>query len=378
MLLRGGWILEEDGTTSRVADVLVRDGLIIAIEDSIAADGEESIDCSGSTVMPGLIDVHVHLTMANDGDALANARELLSIGVTTARDVGGPADRVLAARETCAADPSAGPQMFVSCEALADVDGHGTEFPAVKIAYEVDDPEAARAAVRRHKELGADWIKVMLNGANMETELGAERLAAIVEEGKAQGIRIAAHASNPKAVALAVEGGVDSIEHGNGITEAQAAHMAATGMAMVATTYILRAGAGCAHSHGIDMLDAFEPEARKNVEKILKNRIDDHLRSVPAARDAGVLICLGTDSVIGPIGRAVDELESLVATGLTPSHALQAGTVNGAKLLQLDDRGRVAVGLKADLLVVPGRPDQDITCVGQPTHVMRSGRLVSL
>lgn len=376
MLLKGGWILEADGTTRRVADVLVRDGLIVAIEDAIEADEEESIDCSGSTVMPGLIDGHVHVTMAGDGDALTNARALLSAGVTTARDVGGPAERVLTARSVTAADPSAGPQLLVCCEAICEVGGHGTEFPAVKIANEVDTPDEARAAVRHLKEIGADWVKVMLNGANDGTELDLARLQAIVEEGRAVGIRIAAHASNPNAVALAMAGGVDSIEHGNGIDTAVAIDMARKDVAMVTTTYVFRAGAGCAHSHGPNPLDAFEPEARKNVEKILQTRVDDHAVAIPAARDAGVLIVTGTDSVIGPIGTIADELESLVVLGMSPAEALCAATVNGAKLLGLNDRGRVAVGLRADLIVVPGRPDENISAVGKPSHVMRGGILV--
>lgn len=374
MLLRGGWILEADGTTQRTADVLIRDGLIVAIEPSIEADEEEIVDCSGCTITPGLIDAHVHLAMAGSGDAAANALDLLRAGVTTARDVGGPAEAVLAVRAACAADPSAGPQMLVCCEAIAEVDGHGTEFENVTIATEVDGPDAARAAVRRLKDIGADWVKVMLNGANDQTELGEERLAAIVDEGRVQGIRIAAHASNPRAVALAVAGGVDSIEHGNGIDDGLAAEMASVGMAMVTTTYVFRAGAGCAHSHGPNPLDAFTPEARANVEKIMGTRVADHEIAIPAARDAGVLIVTGTDSVIGPIGTIADELESLTVIGLTPAEALVAATANGAVLLQLPDRGRIAVGLRADLLVVPGRPDQDITVMRAPTLVMRGGQ----
>lgn len=373
MLLRGGWVLEADGTTRRTADVLVGDGLIVAVDDAIAADGHDVVDCAGSTVMPGLIDAHVHLTMAGDGDALANAGALLAAGVTTARDVGGPADRVLAARAVCADDPSAGPQLLVCCEAICEVDGHGTEFSAVKIAQEVDTADEARAAVRRLGEIGADWVKVMLNGANDGTELDLARLRAIVDEGRALGIRVAAHASNPRAVALAVDGRVDSIEHGNGINSAVAAQMAGAGMALVTTTYVFRAGAGCAHSHGPNPLDAFEPEARKNVEKILQTRVADHEIAIPAARDAGVLIVTGTDSVIGPIATIADELESLLTIGLSPAEALCAATVNGAALLQLDDRGRVAAGLRADLMIVPGRPDRDITVTRTPSLVLRAG-----
>ncbi len=315
--------------------------------------------------------------MAGDGDVAANARALLAAGVTTARDVGGPAEPLLRQRAAAAADVTAGPELLVCCEAICEPGGHGTEFPAVRIANEVDSPDEARAAVRRLKGIGADWVKVMLNGANDGTELGAERLGAIVDEGRAVGIRIAAHASNPRAVALAVDGGVDSIEHGNGIDAAQAAHMAASGMAMVTTTYVFRAGAGCAHAHGPNPLDAFDGDARRSVEKILMTRVTDHERSVPLLRDAGALIVTGTDSVIGPIGTIADELESLVTIGLTPSEALVAGTRNGATLLRLPDRGRVAVGQRADLLVVAGRPDQDITTLRHPVHVLRAGTRIS-
>lgn len=381
LLLRGGWVLGEDGTTSGPLDVLVHGSVVVAVGPGL--QGDEAVDCTGSTVMPGLIDAHVHLTMAGPpGVDLAervarNARALLESGVTTARDASGPAEPLIAQRRRCAEDASAGPELLLCCEGIACVGGHGTEFTAVKIVQEVAGPDAAREAVRRLKHTGADWVKVMLNGADDALELGESELSAIVDEARLQGIPIAAHASNPRAVALAVRCGVDSVEHGNDVDEALAATMAAQGTALVTTTYVYRAGAGCtAHRGDIDPISAFDPHLQEQVRSIMAVRVAGHEKALPAARAAGTRIVLGTDAVTGPIDLAVDELLALTELGLNPAEALRAATVAGAELLGLTDRGRVAAGARADLLVVPGRPDQDLTTLRKPTLVLRAGAVV--
>jgi imidazolonepropionase-like amidohydrolase len=381
LLLRGGWVLDEDGTSSGPRDVLVDGSVITAVGTDL--QNHEVVDCSGSTVMPGLVDAHVHLAMAGPSGlelttrVARNARELLESGVTTARDASGPAEPQLAQRRRCTEDPSAGPELLLCCEGIACVGGHGTEFPAVTIVREVDSPEAARQAVRRLKDVGADWVKVMLNGANDAAELDEDDLTAIVDEARLQGIPVAAHASNPKAVALAVRCRVDSVEHGNDVDETLAATMAAQGTALVTTTYVYRAGAGCtAHRGDIDPISAFDPHLQEQVRSIMAVRVAGHEKALPAARAAGTRIVLGTDAVTGPIDLAVDELLALTELGLSPAEALRAATVAGAELLGLTDRGRVAAGARADLLVVPGRPDQDLTTLRRPLLVLRTGTVV--
>ena len=381
LLLRGGWVLAEDGTTSGPQDVLVEGSRIVAVGDGLV--GDHVVDCTGSTVMPGLIDAHVHLTMAGppglalEGRVARNARELLASGVTTARDASGPAEPLLAQRTRCEQDPCAGPQLLLCCEGIACVGGHGTEFTAVQIVREVDGPDAARAAVRRLKQTGADWVKVMLNGADDALELGEAELSAIVDEARQQGIPVAAHASNPKAVALAVACRVHSIEHGNDVDDALAATMAAQGIALVTTTHVYRAGAGCtAHRGDLDPIAAFDADVQEKVRGIMAVRVAAHERALPAARAAGTRIVMGTDAVTGPIDLAVEELVALTELGLSPAEALRAATVAGAELLGLTDRGRVAAGARADLLVVPGRPDADVTALRRPTLVLRSGTVV--
>lgn len=381
LLLRGGWVLAEDGSTSKPRDVLVEGGVITAVDNGLV--GDQVIDCTGSTVMPGLIDAHVHLTMAGpDGLELEervarNARELLESGVTTARDASGPAEPLLALRARSEKDLAAGPQLLVCCEGIAAVGGHGTEFSAVKIVQEIDSPDAARASVRRLKASGADWVKVMLNGANDALELGEAELSAIVDEARQQGIPVAAHASNPRAVALAVRCRVDSVEHGNDVDDALAATMAEQGTALVTTTYVYRAGAGCtAHRGDRDPISAFDPHVQQQVRSIMAVRVAAHEKALPAARAAGTRIVMGTDAVTGPIDLAVEELVALTKLGLTPAEALRAATVAGADLLGLPDRGRVAAGARADLLVVPGRPDHDLTALRRLELVLRGGAVV--
>jgi imidazolonepropionase-like amidohydrolase len=385
MLLRGGWVLREEGSTRQPTDVRVEDGLITEVGVGLQAGDDEVVDCTGCTVMPGLIDAHVHLAMAGPVDAslsLAsrvanNARELLEAGVTTARDASGPSEVLLTQRARCAEDPAAGPQLLVCCEGIACPDGHGTEFSAVTIVTEVEGPEAARGTVRQRAQIGADWVKVMLNGADDELELGEQELRAIVEEARLQHLPVAAHASNPKAVALAVACGVDSIEHGNDLDDALAATMAATGITLVTTTHVYRAGAGCAGGHGGDPLVAFEPRVREQVRSIMAVRVAGHEKALPAVLGAGARIALGTDAVNGPIGLVSEELVALTALGLSPVQALRSATLSGAELLGLADRGRVAAGLRADLLVVRGRPDEDVTTIAKPVLVMRGGTQVA-
>jgi imidazolonepropionase-like amidohydrolase len=389
-VFRGGWVLGADGATRERLDVLVEGGTIAAVGADLDVGGAEVVDVAGSTVMPGLIDAHVHLAMAGSSEPDAtleqsrtrvatNARELLEAGVTTARDAGGPAEVLLAQRARCAEDLTAGPQLLLCCEGIACLDGHGTEFSgSAKIVTEVDGADSARAAVRRLKQIGADWVKVMLNGANDELELDEDELRAIVDEARLRQIPVAAHASNPKAVALAVRCGVDSIEHGNGIDDDLAAVMASAGIALVSTSFVYRAGAGCAHSHGgADPLVAFEPRIREQVRSIMSVRVAAHEKAFPAALRAQARVVLGTDAVIGSVGLVADELIALTAVGLSPAQALHAATVAGAELLGLHDRGRVAAGLRADLLVVRDRPDQDVSTIAKPVLVMRGGTIVA-
>lgn len=388
-VLRGGWVLGEDGTAQAGLDVHVDGTTILAVGPSLTVSGAEVVDCAGMTVMPGLIDAHVHLAMAGatTPDATVeqtrsrvagNARQLLEAGVTTARDASGPAEVLLDQRARCAEDVTAGPQLLLCCEGIARTGGHGTEFSgSARIVTEVDGPESARAAVRRLGDIGADWVKVMLNGADDQLELDEAELRAVVDEARRIGLPVAAHASNPRAVAVAVRCRVDSIEHGNDVDDALAADMAAHGTALVTTTYLYRAGAGCSHFRdGLDPIDAFAPEVREQVRSIMAARVAAHERALPAARAAGAPIVLGTDSVIGPVDLVVEELVALTELGLTPAEALHSATVAGARLLRLTDRGRVAAGMRADLLVVRGRPDLDVSAVRSPLLVLRGGTVV--
>jgi imidazolonepropionase-like amidohydrolase len=307
-----------------------------------------------------------------------NARRLLEAGITTVRDASGPTTVLLDQRARCVEDQAAGPQLLLCCEGIACIGGHGTEFAgSARIVTEIEGADSARAAVRRLVRIGADWVKVMLNGANDQLELTHDELSAIVDEARLLGVPVAAHASNPSAVALAVRCRVDSIEHGNDIDDELATEMATAGIALVTTTYIYRAGAGCAHFRGgADPLEAFTSEVRDQVRSIMSTRVAAHEKAVPAAKKAGVNIVLGTDSVIGPVDLAVDELHALVALGLTPAEALRAATVAGAELLRLPDRGRVTAGARADLVVVRGRPDQELSTLADPVLVVRGGVVV--
>src|SRR5690348_14998177 len=221
LLLRGGRLF--DGTEFRgVGDVLVEDGLISRIGAHVHEGDARVLDCSGATVLPGLVDAHVHLAWAglepppaSFDESLARARRnaaaLLAAGVTSVRDVGGSLEVL------CALAGSPGPEVLHCGQILCAPKGHGTEIPlAVPIARECDGAEAFDVAVREQLAAGATAVKVTLNGAAGVVELSRFELLAVVEAAHAWGARVAAHASVRDAVALAVACGVDSVEHGNG------------------------------------------------------------------------------------------------------------------------------------------------------------------
>ncbi|HEX5294387.1 MAG TPA: amidohydrolase family protein [Streptosporangiaceae bacterium] len=383
----GAWA---DGTV-----VLVEDGLIAGLTRSVP-DGWPVRELPGTSLLPGLIDAHTHVllrTSANElelarqmveenpGHRIASAVQAMSIslrhGFTTIRDLGtegaGYADIGLrdAAREGIVPGPrilAAGPAIRSIGRYPLPAYQHSMTFPVGLDSC--TGPVACRETVRTQVAYGIDGLKIYVSERFDEPvgEAGypdgplvwtPEEVQALVDEAHRQGIRVAAHALTLSGARLAVAAGVDSIEHGFGISPELAADMAAGGTALVPTLLVTREHA--AHGSGIS------PRARAAHDRSFRNCLD-----------AGVTIVLGTD--VGGFEwtrvSQAEEFAMMTALGMAPAEALRAGTLLAAELLGLaGTAGVLETGAVADVVAVAGDPLRDIECLQRVELVVQGGRV---
>jgi imidazolonepropionase-like amidohydrolase len=367
-ILAGGTVFDGSGADPRVADVAIEAGRIVAVGQAL--DGGHRIDVTGLTLLPGLIDCHAHVAwpsgersiddeLALDGvyaafEAVGPLRATLDAGVTTVRDAAGAT-----AGHRRAIDDGlvAGPRLVVSLSQLSPSAGpNDARSPSGLDAWisrpgipppVADGPDALRHKVREYVQAGADVIKIFATGNLSMARRGAHRslfteaeLEAIVDEAGRHGLRVMAHAHGADGAVAAARAGVASIEHGFFLDDEAIAAMAAARVVFVPTLL-------ASHS----LLEVTDDEGRAEREAI----VEGHLAAVRAAHAAGVPIAMGTDCGVAAHGRNPEELELLVKCGLTPAEALAAATSTAAALLGLEDEiGRIAVGLRADLIVIKG------------------------
>lgn len=333
---------------------------------------DKVFDLSGKTILPGLIDAHVHLCVDGSPDPITSllresipqttlkaadhARRTLEAGVTTVRDMGGKDYIDLAIRDGIESGMLPGPRMLCSGKLICMTGGHGWQFG--REANGVDD---VRAAVREQLKAGADLIKLMATGGIMtkgvepgSTQLTLEELIAGVEEAKKAGRRTATHAQGSEGIKNALWAGVNSIEHGIFLDD-EAIDLILEMKAFLVPTlcapyHIIRAGV----KKGVP---AFAVEKSKAVMK-------SHWESVRKAHRARIPIAMGTDAgtPFNRHGENLKEMELLVKVGLTPMEAIMATTKTASEVLGLGDKiGTLEEGKLADLIVVDGDPLKDIT-----------------
>jgi imidazolonepropionase-like amidohydrolase len=351
VLLTGAQILDaESGSTER-ADILLRGDRIAAI--GIGLNGDERVDCDGGIFIPGLIDCHAHVAFPSSEvlprsarilEGVAVMRRLLSLGVTTVRDAwGADAGFSYALR----AGWIVGPDLLLSIGQLSPTGGLGDNWtPSFGDVGPFSDPclpdplfdgtDAARAAVRRMVRAGADWIKLGASSSLETMRKGSgidptdAEMRAVVDEARRCGRDVFAHAHTARAAAAAARAGVRSVEHGVFLDELAVAAMRRHGCWYVPTLAGVRA----------------EREASYDLA---------HRRSVRLALAAGVPIAAGSDMAERPHVDLLTELRLLAEAGLGDTGALWAATGEAARLLRLShDRGRVATGLRADLVLLDG------------------------
>lgn len=373
--LLGGQVLLPGGALEP-ADLHLRGGVVAEIGAELKpVPGAQVIEVAGFTV-PGLIDAHAHISWAGlapmpqslDGvrsRAERNLRLMLRSGVTTVRDVG--------SIDGVAPAASGGPACFSANQVVCAVGGHGTELAQEwaalpGLAQEASGPGEFRAAVRRQVDRGADLIKVTLNAA--ELQVSQEEASALVDEAHRVGRRVAAHASVPEAIEIAIEAGADTIEHGNGASPGQLRRMAEAGTVLVPTVWIFQWLLDRARDAPAAEGEAWPPPA-----DVVQTRVDAHRRIVRDAVEHGVTLAAGTDAIQGcePDSLAA-EINALHRLGLGPLDALRAATEGGAAALGKPELGVLVEGGVADLVVFDGEPHEIVADQTRPSVVFQGGR----
>jgi imidazolonepropionase-like amidohydrolase len=385
-------VLDVRSGTTAEGYVVVRGDRIVSIDRS-APGGVRVIELGDATVLPGLIDCHVHLEADwNDFsatsnlrrssaektlDGLQNAQTYLQRGFTTVRDAGttDPAYDTIALRNAFARGKFAGPRVFAAGVPISVTGGHADlnplapDVPMVKLPNIADTPDEVRVAVRHDLRNGVDWIKLMATGGVLDTlsnynvqELSDEQMKAAVEVAHRAGRKVMAHAEGTAGISAAVRAGVDSIEHGTVLDEETAQLMAERGTWLVPTLETFQRGVEMGLTSGQ------EPIMLEKGKAILRYQQPAFERALRHH----VKIAFGLDDEPKFTTR---EFSALVTAGLTPLQALQTATTNAASLLGVD-AGVLEAGKLADVIAIDGDPLKDVKALEKVVFVMKGGVVV--
>jgi imidazolonepropionase-like amidohydrolase len=378
--------------------VVVDDGRIGAIRDGMQqVEGAESVDLSGHTCMPGWIDLHVHLSSESNPQSYSEqfrlddtdfilrsvgyAERTLLAGFTTVRDLGG--ENALHLRNAINQGLIRGPRIFAAGTSIGTSGGHadrsngyntqlqhliGEPGPSEGVINSVDE---ARAAVRERYQEGADLIKITATGGVLSYAASADapqftidEIRSIVQTARDYGYRVAAHAHGREGLRRAIEGGVNTIEHGTYLDEELMRLMRQRGVWYVPT---LSAGRFVAEKAQIEGYypDIIRPKAARVGAQIAE--------TFAAAWRAGVPIAFGTDAGVSLHGDNAAEFVYMTEGGMPAAEALRAATVHAAEALGVADIGQIAPRFRADIVAVPGDPLADIQAVRRVDFVMKDG-----
>jgi imidazolonepropionase-like amidohydrolase len=386
-VLRAPRLLDSTGSGPVVdAALLVTDGRIAYAGPAAGLpEGASRLparEFPGATLLPGLVDVHVHLVASAGPDlaadvagseaertlaAVANARRQLDQGVTLVRDLGAPGAEAVLVGRAVEAGTIAGPRVLAAGPAVTMTGGHIPFLGRV-----TDGSDAMRAAVRANLALGAGCIKVVATGGVLtmgidprEPAYTQAELDALVSEAHRLGLTVAAHAIGEGGVAAALRAGVDSVEHGMFLDEAAIELFLATGARYTPTF---------SAPHGI----LGGPSVPGWIKDRARPAAEAQRASFRAAVEAGVPVVAGTDAGTpdNPHGGVAGEVAFLVEAGLGVLAAVRAATAEAADLLGVPDRGVLRPGARADVLVADGDVTTDVTALARPAAVFQDGRQV--
>jgi imidazolonepropionase-like amidohydrolase len=392
--IRSVRVIDGTGRTIERATVLVRGATITAVgsdQDLSIPRGATKIDGRELTLLPGLIDCHVHLCLGAEPDvveAIAKespaltllkssqaARQTLEAGFTTVRDVGSRDHSIFTLQRAIDTGLVPGPRIVGAGLAICMIGGH-----ARFIGQEVEGAEQVRSAVRTQIAAGATVIKVVASGGVLtpgtspeQAQMTVEELQAAVDEAQGARMKVAAHAHGASGMKNAVRAGVHSIEHATLMDEEAAVMMKQQGVFMVPTLSALATTAACRLGCGI-------PQSALDKAKSMTKR---HQVSFKNALRDGIQIAMGTDAgtPFNFHGENAQELERMVAFGMTPMQAILASTSAAARLIGIQDRvGTIEKGKLADLLLFEGNPLRRIDLLRDRSRivgVMQAGKFVS-
>lgn len=378
VLLRQARVADPDSGQVRSVDVLLRDGRIAAIDARLRAPrGARVVEAEGLALLPGLFDVHTHWTPNARPAALpAVANAYLDAGVTTVADYHQPPEAYAPRRAWLA--QVAAPTVFLGARVSTPL-GHGADWGDQSTTRWVNSPAAARAAVRELAAYRPDFIKAFTDGWRYNnypdnTSMDEATLAALVEEAHAHGIRVFTHTVTLARAKQAARAGVDLIAHSildREVDGELVALMREHGTAYAPTLAVY------------EPVRIGDPPPADPDNRVLRQRRANFavaLANAGRLHAAGIPVVLGTDAGMTgtPHGRATQhELELLVRAGLTPLQALHAGTAAAARVLGLEDRGTIAVGKRADLVLVEGEPWRDVAAMRNVRRVFVAGEEVT-
>jgi len=375
--------------------LLVREGRIVEVGsgDATLPAGATHVDLKGMTLLPGLIDMHVHL----DSDptyggytglqftdrfwsvlAVGHAQKTLMAGFTTVRNVGAEGWNDVGLRQAIEAGKLTGPRIVTGGPSFGATGGHcdSTFFPPSmeqKSPYNADSPEEGRKRVRELRKYGAQVIKICATGGvfSRNTEPGQQQLSlaemqAIVQEAHQWGLKVAAHAHGTAGIKDAIRAGVDTIEHASLIDD--------EGIRLAKER-------GAWLSMDIYNTDYTQAEGKNNgvlEDNLRKDReiADIQREGFRRAHAAGAKMVYGTDAGIYPHGMNAGQFKVMVRYGMTPVEAIRSATINAAEALDRKDVGVIEAGRWADLVAVPGDPTQNVALLESVPFVMKGGDVV--
>ena len=376
------------------ADILIESGVIVKVSKDIPVMSHyEIIDLQDMTILPGLMDAHVHLTGNTDlkghegiseSSYLAtiygvkNAKQTLMAGFTTVRNVGASNYSDVALRDGIDQKAILGPTLLVSGPPLGITGGHCDsnilpseyEYKAQGVA---DGPWEVRRKVRENKKYGADLIKycatggVMSKGTNVNNrQYTLDEMKAIVDEAHTLGMKVAAHAHGLEGIRMAIEAGVDSVEHSSLIDQETINLAIAKGVFLAMDIYVSDYILGEGAKNGI-------PEYSLNKERIVGKRQRENFKM---AVESGAKMVFGTDAGIFPHGKNAKQFKYMVEWGMKPIEAIQASTINTAELFGKTNIGEIKETFDADLIGVKGNPLKDISLLENVGFIMKEGQVI--
>ena len=400
--IQAGRLIAVPGKAVRGPSTIIVDGeRIIAIRDGFVAPpaGTRLVDLKNLTVLPGLIDSHVHLSSDRGGEAgliafmreepqmnaleaQMNGMKTLRAGFTTVRNLGDEG-ATLALREAIKRGWVQGPRIIDAASSISTTGGHmdgrgGLNDDLVAHLPQpenlCDSVETCRKVVRRQIDRGADVIKFATtggvnSGTGLATRMFEDEARALVQTAHAYGRKVAVHAHGADGIKLALRAGADSIEHGTVMDDEIVRTMVRQGTYYVPTLstvngYLERLAANP---------NAYAPDVKKQIDW----RIGITGQSLAKAAPAGVKIAFGTDAGVSKHGRNADEFELMVKWGMTPVEAIKAATINAADLLGLaSEIGTIEPGKSADLIAVTGDPIVDVRVLKSVDFVMARGEVI--